>query len=278
MRKYYRHQVNRFTYGVVRDLKQTLEVAKPIALKAGEILMKYQNEGFTIDTKRNEIDIVTEADISSEKYVVSALSETFPEDAILAEEGSEKKGGSGYTWVIDPLDGTTSFSHKFPFFAVAIALVDADNKPIVGLVYAPKLNEFFCAAEGHGSYLNDVKLQVSQTKEMHKSLIGIGFPYNRREIMPRLMTRLSNVLHKAHDVRRSGSAALDICYVACGRYEAYFEEGLKAWDTAASVIILREAGGLVTNYSKGQFDIFVPEIVGSNQLVHDQIVQVIDAT
>ena len=262
----------------MRDLKKTLEQAKPIALKAGEILMQYQEDGFTIDTKRNEIDIVTEADISSEKYVFSALSESFAEDGIIAEEGSEKKSHSGFTWVIDPLDGTTSFSHGFPFFAVAMALIDENSKPIIGLVYAPRLNEFFFAAEGLGAFLNDKQIKVSQVQKMRQSLIGTGFPYNRREIMPRLMNRLANILHNAHDVRRSGSAALDICYVACGRYEAYFEEGLNAWDTAASTIILREAGGTVTNYTDGEFDIFVPEIIASNDFTHSKMVQIINMT
>jgi len=256
----------------MRNLTETAEAVKIIAEKAGSIVMSYLS-GKKETEHKGDIDLVTVADKESEKYITENLVKLFPEDTIIAEEGYSKKGNSGYKWIIDPLDGTTSFAHNFPFFAVSIAMYDDKQKPLIGIVYNPFFNEYFEAKAGEGATLNNKPIFVSKTSKAENSLIGTGFPYNRREKMNAILERLSRVLFVVHDVRRTGSAALDICYVAAGRLDAYYEEGLKPWDTAAAYCILLEAGGMATKFNGDTFDIDYPEIIASNENVHANIIK-----
>ncbi|MDH5717030.1 MAG: inositol monophosphatase [Spirochaetia bacterium] len=256
----------------MKNLSNISSQIKPIALKAGEIIMSYLLKDKKIEYKE-EINMVTEADKESENYIVKSLKELFPNDGILAEENHKIESKSGYTWVIDPLDGTTSFSHNFPFFAVSIALVNEKNIPVLGVVYNPFYNEYFEAYENSGAKLNSKPINVSTVDNINKALIGTGFPYYRREHMQRILNRLGNFLNVVHDMRRTGSAALDICFVAAGRLDAYYEEGLKPWDTAAAYRILIEAGGMASKFDGKDFDINFPEIIASNAKIHPQVIK-----
>ena len=242
-----------------------------VTREAGKIILSYSKNKNV--EKKGEIDLVTAADKAAELYLFSRISELFPDDAIIAEEGNEKKGTSGNKWIIDPLDGTTSFAHGFPFYSVSVGLADHENTPILGIVYNPFFDEYFCAARGAGAWLNGEKISVSREADFTQTLIGTGFPYNRRIIMSRVLKRLENILFKVRDVRPTGSAALDISYVACGRLDGYYEEGLKAWDMAAALCILIEAGGVASDYHGNPVDIFRPETVVSNGKIHSALLE-----
>lgn len=243
-------------------------------MEAGSMIMSYQNTDKKIEYK-DKIDLVTEADRQSEIFICNALNNMFPQDSILAEEGYKKEGSSGYAWVIDPLDGTTSFAHGFPFFCISVGLVNSQKKPVAGLVFAPMLKETFKAYQNGGAYLNNERIEVSTIKTLDKALIGTGFPYYRREKMDHLLERLGNFLHIVHDVRRTGSAALDLSYVACGRLDAYYEEGLQPWDVAGASIILEEAGGQITKFDGTPFDIFFRETAASNGSIQKEVIEVL---
>ena len=236
--------------------------------------MAYQTRDKKIEYK-DTINLITAADRESEEYIYNEILRIFPEDSILAEEGHKKQGSSGYTWVVDPVDGTTSFAHGFPFFCISAGLMDKNNEPVLGFIYAPLLNEKFTAYKGGGAYLNGKSIHVSEVSTISKALVGTGFPYNRREIMERLMRRLSNFLHRVHDIRRTGSAALDIAYVACGRLDAYYEEGLQPWDVCAAHIVLKEAGGQLSKFNGDKYDLFIPETAASNTRVHAELLEIL---
>ena len=246
-----------------------LNVASDIARKAGDIIMQYINIDKEIQYKSN-INLVTRADQESEEYVCNALQKEYPEDGILAEEGFRVESKSGDTWVVDPLDGTTSFSHGFPCFAVSIALVDKENQPVLAVVYNPFYNELYSAIKGSGATLNNKKIQVSDIKVMEKSLIGTGFPYTRKTEMELILQRLSRILYTVHDIRRTGAASLDLCYVACGRLEGYYETGLQPWDVAAGLLIVEEAGGRSSLFNGDSIDIHIPQTLASNGLIHNE--------
>lgn len=258
---------------------EKLEKARPLVLQAGDIVKSYLDEPEKKQIEyKGSVNLLTAADKASEEYLFSKLTEIFPQDSILAEEGHSHEGNSGYTWVVDPIDGTTSFAHGFPMFAVSLGLVDKENHPVLGLVYNPFFDELFHAAHGCGAYVNNRPIHVTEIDTLQQSLLATGFPYNRREIMDRLMKRLASVLHKVHDVRRGGSAALDICYVAAGRLEGYFEEGLQPWDVAAALAILCEAGGKATLFDGSRADIFVPQMVATNSYIQQELLDLLKTT
>ncbi len=256
------------------QLQHVMEQLVPIISRAGEIVNSYLKKDKQIENK-GTIDLITAADKESEEFLFGRLREVFPGDSILAEEGNTHEGSSGYTWVIDPVDGTTSFAHGFPAFAVSVGLIDSDKQPVLGAVLTPFFNELFTAYRGGGAWLNGERIHVSKAASLSVSLLGTGFPYNRRSIMDRLLKRLGAFLHNCHDIRRTGSAALDICYVAAGRLDGYYEEGLKPWDTAAALVILEEAGGLSSKFDGSKVDIFVPEIVVANPNIFQEILDLL---
>lgn len=247
-------------------------VAGEAARAAGEILMRMLGDAHHI-VKKGEIDLVTEADLAAEKRVLEIVGRNFPGDAILAEETGRQNAEGARTWLIDPLDGTTNYAHRFPFFAVSIAL-EIENEVVLGVVYNPYIEEFFEAAKGKGAFLNGEPLRVSGTDRLQESLIATGFPYDVHERPERVMSLLEKMIVRAQGIRRLGSAALDLCYVAAGRLDGFWEEDLKPWDTAAGDVILREAGGRLAAFDGGPYTPYLRSLVASNGWIHDEMLEV----
>jgi myo-inositol-1(or 4)-monophosphatase len=225
---------------------QFLEVAVETAIEAGGILLAEFDRPVKISYK-GEVDLVTQADRRSEDAIVSRVRRYFPKHSIVAEEGTGQEGDSGHRWIVDPLDGTTNFGHVYPCFAVSIGLEEA-GELLVGVIYQPITKELFTAARGEGAYLNERRIEVSQIDHLSTSLLATGFPSAKRARNPNIHFYWNFTL-RSHGVRRDGSAALDLACVACGRFDGFWEFGLQPWDTAAGVLLVREAGGMVTSFS-----------------------------
>ena len=247
-----------------------LKFAKEIAKKTGTIQLKRINENHQIEYK-GAIDIVTEVDKECETFICDSINKNFSSDDILAEEGGNKNTGSKRKWIIDPLDGTVNYAHRFPFFAVSIAL-EVDDEVVVGAVYDPIRNELFSATKGLGATLNDKTINTSTTKSLNKALLATGFAYNVQDKgVPDNLNNFSKFIKKARAVRRPGSAALDLAYIACGRLDGFWELFLKPWDIAAAQLIIIEAGGKVSDFSGKSLNIYGTEILVSNGRVHDEM-------
>ena len=244
-----------------------------IAREAGALLMRYFRQRIGYEYK-GEVDLVTRADRESEQLIADFIRRQWPQHDLVGEEGARRETGSDYRWYIDPLDGTTNFAHGFPFFAVSIALVE-NGMPLVGVVYAPMLDELFCATKNGGAWLNGHSIRVAGTHRLIESLIGTGFSYLRHQTLPKVMRQLETVLAQVRDVRRAGAAALDLAYVACGRLDGFYEIDLQPWDTAAGWLLVEEAGGKVTNLSGGEFSPFMPAILASNNKLHQSLLQLL---
>ena len=253
--------------------KEELKVAREAARAAGKILSRMLGDDHNI-VKKGQIDLVTEADLAAEKIILEIVGHNFPKDNILSEEAGRRDEASNRTWLIDPLDGTTNFAHRFPFFAVSIAL-EIENEVVLGIVYNPYMNEFFEAAKGKGAYLNGEPLRVSTTFSLQESLLATGFPYDVYERPGKMVGLLEKMIVRAQGIRRLGSAALDLCYVAAGKLDGFWEESLKPWDTGAGDIIVREAGGRLTTFGGGPYNPYLGSVVASNGLIHDEMVKVI---
>jgi myo-inositol-1(or 4)-monophosphatase len=247
-----------------------LEVATDAAREAGSILMSKFGQPQKLFYK-GEVDIVTEADKESEVAIVARLSSHFPGHAILGEEGGATGGESSakYRWYVDPLDGTTNFAHGFPVFAVSLGLLE-DGEPLVAVVYNPVTREMFTALRGEGAYREHKRIHVSEVASLSKSLLATGFPTHKRIQNPNISYYWEFTL-RSHGVRRAGSAALDLCSVACGQFEGFWEFGLKPWDTAAGILLVREAGGMVTDFLGRPYHPGDREILASNGLVHEEM-------
>jgi myo-inositol-1(or 4)-monophosphatase len=248
-----------------------LEMAVEAAREAGAILLAEFDKPQKIAYK-GEVDLVTEGDRRSEAAIVARLRSHFPQHTIVAEEG----GGSvaaetRYAWHVDPLDGTTNFAHGYPCFAVSLGLLEA-GEPLVGVVYNPVAQELFTAMRGEGAYLNQKRIHVSPVERLAKSLLATGFPSHKRTENPNIQYYWDYTL-RSHGVRRDGSAALDLCAVACGRFDGFWEFGLKSWDTAAGVLLVREAGGRVTDISARPYEPGGPHILASNGKIHEEMQQ-----
>ena len=252
--------------------KKYLELAIDAARQAGGLLKRRLGRIKSIAYK-GRMNLVTDVDIKSEALIVSRLRKACPGHNILTEEkGGVIAAGTRFSWLIDPLDGTTNYAHSFPFFAVSIALLEW-KKPVVGVVYDPMRDELFYASRSQGAFLNRKSIRVTQTKSLGQSLLATGFPYQFGRAMKRNVDNFSAFMLKAQAVRRAGSAALDLCYVACGRFDGFWELDLHPWDTAAGVIIAEEAQGKVTTFSGREFDPFKREIVCSNSAIHDKMLK-----
>jgi len=223
------------------------------------------------------IDLVTEADVASEKLIVERIKSYYPRHAILEEESgkSEIMGAlaAEWKWIVDPLDGTTNYAHGYPSFCVSIGL-EHNGKMVLGVIYDPVRDEVFAAERGEGATLNGRRIHVSEIEDLNASLVCTGFPYDVRERTDFARHFFNFIMH-AQGVRRDGSAALDLAYVACGRFDGFWEEGLHPWDVAAGVILIEEAGGRVTHYDGRPFDIYTPPIVASNGLIHEAMMRVL---
>ena len=224
--------------------------------------------------KKGEIDLLTEADIESEKRIITKIREHFPEHSFLAEEGGGNDQSGRHQWIIDPIDGTTNFSHAIGHYAVSIALA-VDGRILIGIVLNPETDELFTAVKGQGAFLNNRPIKVSGIASVSDSLLATGFPYNFKEILEQVMTRFSNCLQAAQGIRRYGSAALDLCYVACGKFDGYWEQNLKPWDTAAGFLIAEEAGAKITDFSNAPFGIEKKEILATNSRIHDRMLSLL---
>lgn len=251
--------------------KTAIDAAK----SAGLLLKRNIGRRHTIEFK-GVIDVVTEMDIKAEDMIMKTIKARFPEHGILTEESFEQKSGSGYRWIIDPLDGTTNYSHGFPIFCVSIAL-EREGEIILGVVFNPMLNELFTAEKGKGAYLNSKRIRVSGISELTKSLLATGFPYDVRTSPDNNISHFANFAVRVQAIRRAGSAALDMCYVACGRFDGFWELKLKPWDTAAAMLIIKEAGGIVTDFKGSAFSLYSGETLASNGLVHDEMIEVLNA-
>ena len=253
-------------------LAPILKTAGIAALQAGRLLASLYNRPHEIRFK-GEIDLVTEADPAAEKIILEILCKEYPEVGILAEESHSAYDAipKKAMWIIDPLDGTTNFAHGFPWFAVSIAYTEK-GKSLAGVIYAPMLDELFCACHGQGAWLNGRKIEVSGAGELTRSLLATGFPYNIRQRPEKVMAALEKVLTRSQGVRRAGAAALDLAYVACGRLEGFWEIKLKPWDTAAGILLVEEAGGRVTNFQGEHYSPFIHEILSSNGHIHAELV------
>jgi myo-inositol-1(or 4)-monophosphatase len=253
-----------------------LDFAVDISKKAGEILLSHFGRidpGKVIyKSKRNP---VTVADTESEDFLVNAIRSRFPGHSILTEERKQPKKSSEFEWIIDPLDGTVNFVHSLPVFCVSIALMH-QRVVEIGVVYAPVLGEIFTAQRGQGAFANGRKIAASQTGDLLHSLLATGFAYIREETLQNNQANFNRLNLKAHGVRRLGSAALDLCYVACGRFDGFWELHLSPWDVAAGSLIVTEAGGRVTEIDGGQNYIYGQNIVASNGRIHSLICENLD--
>ncbi len=254
-----------------------LENIKDLAYAAGRVLRDKFETNLTIEYK-GEIDLVTDADKAAEDFLVSTISKAFPNHAILAEEGGKiGNPNADFLWIIDPLDGTTNYAHSFPYFSVSIALLEEET-PIAGVVYNPITDEMFSASYGKGAWLNDQIIRVSQIKNIKASLLCTGFPYNMNQTNNNI-EQYAKLVTKSQGVLRLGSAALDLCHVACGRLDGFWEFHLNPWDIAAGALIVTEAGGTVSGINSSIFNMDKGEILASNGLIHkEMLVQIKSAT
>ncbi len=251
-----------------------LEAAKEAARKAGRMLKKNIDASREVSFK-GIVDLVTNFDEQSQRMIFKYLSAIFPEHSFLAEEGLSQAKKSEFQWIIDPLDGTTNYAHRFPIFTVSIAL-EAKGEVVIGVVYDPMREETFSAARGEGAFLNGKKINVSSVDDLNRGLLATGFPYDIRVSEANNIVHFNNFLTRAQAVRRCGSAALDLCYVACGRFDGFWELKLKPWDMAAGALLVQEAGGRVTGFRNKEFSLSSSEILASNGLIHQQMVEVLN--
>jgi len=248
-------------------------IAVSAARKAGALLKDNLGRAGRIEFK-GAIDLMTEMDKRSESIIVGEIKKSFPDHGILAEESAELVSRSGYRWIIDPLDGTTNYAHGFPWFCVSIAFEDKGDI-VLGAVYNPMLDELFVAEAGKGAYLNNGKIKVSGIDSLDKSLLATGFPYDVRSSRKNNLDHFKRFAVKAQAIRRAGAAALDLSYVGCGRFDGFWEMKLHPWDVAAAWLIVREAGGEVTDFKGGPFSICGKECLASNRLIHKQMIDVL---
>lgn len=246
-------------------------VARAAVAEAGTMLLTTWREAKTIRHK-GVVDIVTETDHAIEAAIVGRLSDAFPDHLIIAEEASsmgplQRPPRDRYVWYLDPLDGTTNFAHAYPHFAVSLALARGEDLQL-SVVHDAVHGETFVARRGCGARLNDVPIRVSATGALDDALVATGFPYDRRERLEEYLGYFADMVRATQGVRRNGSAALDLCYVACGRLDGFWEWKLRPWDTAAGVLIVREAGGQVTDFRSGAFDLFGSQTLASNGVLH----------
>ena len=256
------------------DFEPQKQLAVAAAEKGARILQSRFGNISRIRKKAAQ-EIVTEADTESEKAIIAVIRNNFPKHGILSEECGLTTGSSEYRWIIDPLDGTVNFAHQVPIFCISIAL-SFKGAVVLGVVLNPLTGELFSAVSGEGAQLNGLPIQVSSIASVSESLLVTGFPYNVNAIFDPVITRFGNCLKAAQGIRRLGSAALDLCYVACGRFEGFWEQNLKPWDTAAGALIATEAGGRVTTFSHQPYAVDQIEILATNGHIHQEMVGLLE--
>ena len=262
-----------------QERSNLLSFAIQTARDAGSVLI--DRLGRAQISNKGDIDLVTEADLASEKLIIDRIKSHYPRHAILAEESGAAEGvetvagKSDWKWIVDPLDGTTNYAHGYPCFCVSIA-VERAGQIEIGVVYDPTRDEMFAAERGQGATLNERPMRVSVLDNLNAAMLCTGFPYNVRE-RPNFARDFVNFTMKAQAVRRDGSAALDLAYLACGRFDGFWEDGLNAWDVAAGMLLIEEAGGRVTDYHGQPLDIYTPKVLATNGRVHDAMMRVLNS-
>lgn len=250
-----------------------LAAAVEAVVRAGEIQMSRFGSAIRVD-KKGAIDLVTEVDLEVERTVRALIGERFPDHAFLAEEMGESGGASRCRWVFDPIDGTTNYAHGIPIFCATLAL-EIDGDPTVGAVFDPNRQELYTAERGVGAWLNGRRLQVAATPALRDAIVVTGFPYDIRERLAGALGLFGGFLAEARAVRRLGSAAIDLCWVAAGRMDGFWEQGLKAWDTMAAALVVQEAGGRVTAIDGTSWKPYEGNVLASNGHIHDEMLAVV---
>src|SRR5436305_2294194 len=254
--------------------KSFLPAMSAIAREAGALLLPYFHQGLKIEYK-GDADLVTAADRAAEKLIRERITQQFPSHDVLGEEQGLNDQGSEYRWYVDPLDGTTSFAHGYPVFCVSMGLehrASGKGTRIAGVVYDPTRDELFSAEQGKGAHLNGKPIRVSKIAQLKECLLGTGFPSHKRHKNPNIHF-YHQITLRSHGLRRAGSAALDLCYVACGRTDGFWEFNLNPWDTAAGVLLVQEAGGQVTDFNGGPFQLNSHETLASNGVIHEELIR-----
>lgn len=255
------------------ETEMFLSVAVAAARKAGTLILR-QRGGLTQDDigRKQASDFVTRVDRESERVIIETIRRRFPDHVFFAEESVKQTGGDGYRWIIDPLDGTTNFIHQYPVFSISIAL-EYRGETIVGVIYDPLRKELFCAQRGSGAFLNSMPIGVSGIAEVRDALIATGFPFRRKDLTERYLHLFQSIFLRVSDLRRAGSAALDLAYLACGRCDGFFEIGLSPWDIAAGALIAREAGAVVTDFGGGPDYLATGNIVAGSPVIHRALLE-----
>jgi len=253
--------------------RELLKFVEELARGGGGILRKSYGRQQTIHYK-GEINLVTDVDRESEEYILGRIQERYPDHGLLSEESPERRSPSPYRWIVDPLDGTTNYAHGYPCFCVSVA-VEHEGSVVAGAVYDPLLDESFTAAKGEGAFRNGERIAVSRIGELRKSLLATGFAYDVNTSTDNNFDYFRAFVLTGQAIRRDGSAALDLCYLACGRFDGFWELKLKPWDTAAGLLVLHEAGGISSRLDGGPYDIHQPDLLASNGLIHAQMAEVL---
>lgn len=254
-------------------MDDVLEFAVQLALESGKIQKRYFHGNFTIRYK-GEINLVTDVDVACQDRIISLIRESFPDDEIIAEEKQNTFHPAKKRWIIDPIDGTTNYAHGYPFFCTSIAY-EAHGEVMAGVVYSPIFDELFFAKKGGGAYLNGEALRVSDTAVLKQALLSTGFPYDLNTSQDNNLNNWSRFLFSAQALRRDGSAALNLAYVAAGRFDGFWEIKLHPWDIAAGCLMVAEAGGLVTALNGGDFDLYRGDLCASNGIIHPEMIRIL---
>jgi myo-inositol-1(or 4)-monophosphatase len=254
------------------DIKQALLEA---AYAAGEIILEYFQGTFRIENKEGINNLVTEVDKLSETKIIEIIKKHFPDHSIVSEEIGELMQDSDYQWIIDPIDGTVNFAHGIPICCVSIGVKHKDEM-IFGAVYNPVMDEFFFAEKGKGAFLNDTPIHVSQKADFERACLVTGFPYKWPRTKEHPIKVFERFILQGLPVRRLGSAAIDLCWVACGRFDGFWEYNLNAWDVAAGYLIVEEAGGKITNFKGDPYNVFDKETLATNGLIHNEMLRQIN--
>lgn len=256
---------------MTEKLKEVLLLATK---EAGAIIQQYFQGSFQVDNKEGINNLVTEVDNHSEKRIIDIIKEHFPDHSIISEEVGELIQDSPYQWIIDPIDGTVNFAHGIPLCCVSIGLKFGDDL-LLGTVYNPMMNELFFAEKGKGAYLNDRKISVSQKTDFRKACLVTGFPYKWPNSTEHPIRVFERFILEGLPVRRLGSAAIDLCWVACGRFDGFWEYNLSSWDVAAGYLIVQEAGGVITNFDGEPYSVFDKQTLATNGHIHENMLQLI---
>lgn len=258
------------------DLDESLDFMKTIARSAAEILLRGFRASSTVISYKSPTDLVTNVDRASEEYLFNRIRERYKSHAIVAEEGSRADEGGEYLWYIDPLDGTNNFAHGIPVFSVSLALCSRHPRRVLaGVVYDAFHDELFSARRGGGAFLNDGPVRVSEVSQISLSMLATGFPYDKASSEKNNLCEFSKLVPRIQGIRRLGSAAIDLSYVACGRLEGFWEPKLRPWDSSGGSIIVEEAGGRVSTYDGSDYDPEYPEILATNGRIHEAMIEIL---